>query len=398
MTNEDKILDDLKKGVVEDVKPEIREQVTAVSKEMVDETVKRLKEELPLRKDFNGSGSDDAAKAEERNEQLKDFKDLVKAVAHKDISQAKTISAKYATKALSEGTDSAGGYTVPTVLLNEISRLIPQVGKFRADATVLPVQTNKLTIPTVGSVTVTRTGEGVAKTASQPTFGKVDVVVKKIAAIIPLTDELIEDSPQTLLTLMGQLGAEAMAKYEDEWGFLGKAAGEGIFQNTSVPVYTLATGKDTYAEMDVSDALAAIGTVDEAVLPGAKWYMSFSVLASLWGKKDSNGQFLVSAPTEGRPATLFGFPIETVNVLPKTSDASQPGTKFMVFGNLKGAVIADRQQLTIDVSNEASITDTDGSTAVNLWQQDMTAIRLVKREDIVIPQPTSFVVVKTAAS
>jgi len=44
---------------------------------------------------------------------------------------------------------------------------------------------------------------------------------------------------------------------------------------------------------------------------------------------------------------------------------------------------------------EATITDTDGETSINLGQQDMIAYRFVQRGGYVLPKPTAIVVLKT---
>lgn len=62
-------------------------------------------------------------------------------------------------------------------------------------------------------------------------------------------------------------------------------------------------------------------------------------------------------------------------------------------------LFADKREYSLDISQEATITDTDGTTPINLFQQDMSAVRVLERIDIALAEPSkAFVVVKTAAA
>ncbi len=257
----------------------------------------------------------------------------------------------------------------------------------------------KYHLPTVGSISVSRVNEATAIPAVKPTFGKIDITIKKLAAIIPMSNELLKDANVDVVNLLSVLAAESFAKYEDEWGFLGKNSGEGIFQNASVSVLTMAATKTTYAQVTADNLLDAISLLDESAVAGAKWYMTFSVFNVLRKLKDNNGQYLVQPPTGGQPATIWNMPVEFVRVMPKTSVGSQAGTAFLAVGDLSYMLFADKKEYSFEISNEATITDTDGTTAINLWQQDMSAVRVMERIDIELAEAAkAFVVVKTNAS
>jgi HK97 family phage major capsid protein len=105
-------------------------------------------------------------------------------------------------------------------------------------------------------------------------------------------------------------------------GFLSKATGEGIFQNSNVPVVTLGSSDTTYATTDEDDLIDVINQVDESALNGAKWYTSCTVVNAPRKLEASDGHEIIQAPTAGQPATLWSFLIEFVRFLPKTSDGS----------------------------------------------------------------------------
>lgn len=99
------------------------------------------------------------------------------------------------------------------------------------------------------------------------------------------------------------------------------------------------------------------------------------------------------------PATLWNFPVEFSSIMPKTTDGSQAGTKFLTLANFDYMMFGDRKQVTVEISKDATVTDTDGSTAINLFEQDMSAVRVIERVDIQLAEADkAFAVLKTAAS
>lgn len=374
------------------VEGSVKEHMTASMPAITEEVFKKLKEDLPNRKDIFGGvirQPDEKSQDIEGKEKAAEY---IKAVFGRDTAQV---------KALSEGTAADGGYIVPEAFSTELIRIAPNYGVVRRMARNYPVPGDgyKIHLPTVGSVTVSRVNEKAVIPSSQPTFGRSTITIKKIAGLVPMSNELLKDANMDTVNILTTLFAEAFAKYEDEWGFLGKGAGEGIFQNTSVPVVQMATGLDTYVEIDQDHLLDLLGSIDEAALTGARWFMSFSVFIALMRLEDSTGRKLITEPTGTQPATLFGLPITFVRAMPKTSDGSQPATKFLAVGNLDYMLFADKKEYELKISQEATITDTDGTTPINLFEQDMSAVRVIERVDIALAEAAkAFAVLKTGAT
>ena len=361
-----------------------------VSEKLTAELVEKVKAELPLRKDiFNGS--DEEAKEKTIKEAQEKAATYLKHLYNGDFAQA---------KAMTVGTAADGGYLAPDYFASEIIRLQPQYGVVRRNARIVTVTGKNMKFPTAGAVTAYRVGETVAITSSKATIGQVTLSLKKVACLIPTSNELLADANVAVVDLLTQLAAEALAKYEDEWGIAGKGAGEGIFQNTNVPTVTLGSGETDYVDIHPDDLLDALSKLDESALAGAKWYMSFSVFNALRKQKAStSGDYFLQNPAQGMPATIWNVPVEFVATMPKTSVVSQAGTAFIALGNLNYMMFGDGRQYSVDISREATVTDTDGSTEIKLFEQDMSAVRVIERVDIQIAEPTkAFVYIVTAAS
>jgi hypothetical protein len=69
-----------------------------------------------------------------------------------------------------------------------------------------------------------------------------------------------------------------------------------------------------------------------------------------------------------------------------------------LFANLKkAAIFGDKQQLRVKLLEEATITDTDDSTVINLAEQDMIALRIVERVGYVVALASAATVLKAQA-
>lgn len=304
-------------------------------------------------------------------------------------------------KALSTATDDTakGGYTVPTELQAEVLRIATIAGVARREMRYLPFTGagNERTIPALGSsVAVSWVGEGEAKPGTQPTFNLVTQTLKKLAAIVPMTEEILEDSAINLTQLVAQLFAEAIAAEEDAAFFAGTGSPwTGILNNSDVNKVTMTK---VASLITADDLLDMIDETPSGALAGAKFYMSRTVLSAIRKLKDDAGNYIYQNPGQGMPATIWDYPVVTVDALPAIGDVST-GDQFVIFANLQqGAIFGDKQQLRVKLLEEATVTDADGSTVINLAEQDMVALRVVERVGYVVALPKAITVLEAGSA
>ena len=321
-----------------------------------------------------------------------------------DIAQMRALTT-------SEADTPKAGYTIPSELFNEIIRLMqgdPTYGIARKEMRYLPFSGpgNTRDITTLASsVTMTWTTEAIAKTATQPVFGRVQQVVKKLACIVPMTEELIEDTAINMPGLIAELVAEKTAQEEDEQFFDGTGAPwTGIVNNGSVTAVTMGAAlgfDDITAEnlLDMQDA----GLVGAHA--GAKYFLHRTIFSYIRKLREDSiaagdglGAFIYQRPANGLPGEIWNYPYVLVEGMPdKDDNAANKG--FVIFGNLaKYAILGDKGGMKVKLLTEATITDTDRQTSINLGQQDMIAYRFVERVGYVLPLPTALVVLKTSAT
>jgi HK97 family phage major capsid protein len=310
-------------------------------------------------------------------------------------------------KANSGLTDAAGGYLIPEELRSEVLRIAEdQYGLARRDMRYLPFTGpgNERKIPALAtSVATFWTDEAAQIDSTAPAFSIVTQTMKKLAAIVPMTEEILEDSTINLTALVAELFAEAVAKEEDLQFFNGDGTvWTGILNNGSVNIVNTATTNP--ADVTAEDLLSLIDAMPTGALAGSKFYMSRTVFSKIRSLRedavtegDAAGAYLVTAPTATAPATMWGYPIEVSDALPAiTVGNSEP---FVMFGNLqRAAIFGDKQQLRVKMLDQATIRNVADSADINLAAQDMVAVRIVERVGYVLALPAAISVLKTVAA
>lgn len=306
-----------------------------------------------------------------------------------------------ALKALNTGSNGAGGYTVPSDLSLEIIRNAAlEYGAARrlfSNRNFSGPGNSVDILKEVNGITAYWTAEGAAKSSSEPSFTIVQLLLKKLATIVPFTDEMLEDTGFDLIGYVKELAGRGFAKEEDLAFLMGTGSPyTGLMNDTNVNIVNIA-GTNPKA-FDVEDLQALIDSLPSTFLPGAKFVMNRAARSVIRLMKDGNQNFIFSPATAGNPSTVLGYEVEEVDVLPDLSTTGN-NKPIAAFGNFKTAgVVATKGGLQVKQLTEATIEDTDGNTAINLAQQDMTALRFVERVGFLLQQPKAVSVLKTASA
>lgn len=295
-----------------------------------------------------------------------------------------------------------GAVLVPELLLAEVNRWVEIAGLARKDMRFLPFggPGNTRRIPfLLRSVVIEWVDQGGIKPKSKPYIGDVYQTLEKLAVIVPMTEEIVEDVSIDLVALCGQLIGEAFAIEEDRVFFAGDVAlGDpfnGVINAAGVTAVPLGGAALTPESIDPLSF-----AVPTPALNGGKFYMNRQTLSALRTLRvdaiaagDQLGQFIVQQPTvSGQPWTLWGYPIELTDALPAFS-AVGVGDPFMFFSNLqKTCVYGEKQGIRTKILTEATLTDAMGGH-VSLAERDMIALRAYKRVGYVPVLPDGIAVV-----
>lgn len=377
----------------EEIMKGIQDTVSGVLEKLVPETVKSAVEaEMKARgldqvdRKHLGLSKEDVAGMESKEKIAK----FIKAVAIRD---------SVTVKALSEGTDSAGGYLVPEEFQAELLRVVEDFGLIRRFALVIPMKSDTRNIPRLStSVTVYWPGEGAAGTESDAVFGRVQLLAKTAVGLTVVSNELLEDSDPAIADLLLELFAESLAGEEDKQGLVGSGSPfTGILNDAGVTVVTMAATKTAFTDIVADDLRDLIAQVKVTALSGAAFIMHRTVWATVQKIKE-NSQHIASFsnPVVSGDAQngviagyIWGYPVYLSDKMPSTSAAA---TKFIAFGNLKYVLLGDRKEVTLKISDSATV----GSN--NTFAENESAVRVTERIAIAVGLPAGFSVLKTAAA
>lgn len=144
-----------------------------------------------------------------------------------DLNAAKAKAAKTTgiSVVMEEGDDDQGGYLVPADIgaLWMPPALETSISTSRAFR--IPVRGNRIQMPALvdathngtyfGGVTIYRPGEGHQKTQSKPHLRMIELTLHKQTVLVPVTDEMIEDSPISMAAFLNQIVPQAIAFQQD---------------------------------------------------------------------------------------------------------------------------------------------------------------------------------------
>jgi HK97 family phage major capsid protein len=162
---------------------------------------------------------------------------------------------------MEEGDLSQGGYLVPeefraTLLQTALEESIVEGITGAGKAVPIPMATNRVTIPALvdndhssgsyfGGITIYRPGEGESKTASKPKFGKVGLTLHKLIGLVPVTDELIQDSPISIEPIVKSTFGQAIAFVKDDDSLNGNGANQSLGAFNAANPSLIAVTKET---------------------------------------------------------------------------------------------------------------------------------------------------------
>lgn len=219
-------------------------------------------------------------------------------------------------RALSKGTATAGGNTVPTTFYDQlIAHLIEVSGVLMAGPTVLNTDSGEnIEVPTT---TAHSTGAIVAEqgaiSASDPAFTKRTLGAYKYGVLIQVSNELLSD---TGVDLEGYLAMQAGRALGNAFG-AHLVTGTGSSQPTGVvtSASTGVTGGTGVAGVFTADNL--IDLYFSVIAPyrnsaSCGWLMKDATLANVRKLKDTTNQYLWQPSVQlGAPDTLLGKPVYT---------------------------------------------------------------------------------------
>ncbi len=252
--------------------------------------------------------------------------------------------------ALQIGVDSEGGYLVPDEYERTLVEALQDQNIFRPLAHVIHTSSGERKIPVAASKgTAAWIDEEAAYPESDDSFGQVSIGAHKLATMIKVSEELLNDSVFDVPSYIAREFSRRIGAAEEEAFFTGDGSGK--------PLGILAaTGG---AELGVTAASGTKITADEIIdlfyslrapyRRKAVFLMNDSTVRDIRKLKNANGDYLWQPSlTAGTPDRILNRPVHTSTYMP----AIEAGKPCMVFGDLNYYWIADREGRSFKRLNE----------------------------------------------
>jgi HK97 family phage major capsid protein len=271
-------------------------------------------------------------------------------------------------RALNEGSNSAGGALVPEEFANRVIRLVETYGTFPGAAENVSMSRDTMVIPKrLTGTTAYFVGEGSSVTESEPTYGNVSLVAKKLAVGCRMSTEVVEDALVSLADAVAAEFATSLAYRIDLCGWLGDGTSQygginGIVNKINdgthtASVVSAASGNTAFETLDIEDFLSAMGKLPLFARQGAAWYVSpAGYAASIARLKYAAGGNTVDNLGRDAGESFLGYPVRMVHVMNSTLGADTSKVKVL-FGNMNlSSIYARRRDFSVRLFDQVYAT------------------------------------------
>lgn len=292
----------------------------------------------PLTNKPNGNPDGEEKKGRASDQYRKTFWNAMKRKNFYDVNNALQI-----------GTDSEGGYLVPDEFERTLVEALVEESFFRTIATVINTSSGDRKIPVVASKgEASWIDEEGAFPESDDVFGQVSISAYKVATMLKVSDELLNDSAFNLEAYISKEFGRRIGAKEEEAFFVGDGTGKptGIFNASGGAAEGTTTSTANITFDDVMDLFYA---VKSPYRKKAAWVLNDTTVKALRKLKDNNGNYIWQPSVQaGQPDMILNRPYHTSAYVPEVA----AGAKVMAFGDFSYYWIADRQGRSFKRLNE----------------------------------------------
>ena len=255
-------------------------------------------------------------------------------------SEVRSVLRQSEVRTQTAGTNSAGGFTVPTELASFIDKAMIATGPMYNSDLFTVINTtggNPFNIPTVNDTAVAAEAHTEGGTVTDDAGKDVTFAQKSLGAFAFDTEwvrwsyELANDSIFNVESLLGELLGERLGRIANSKLTTGSGSSdvEGIVTNSALGVTAAAV-----AAVTADEIIDLIHSVDPAyrASPSTAIMMNDSTLSAVRKLKDGNGNYLwqMGNYQAGVPQNLLGYNV----VVNQAMDSLATAKKVMLFGDM----------------------------------------------------------------
>ena len=211
----------------------------------------------------------------------------------------------------------------------------------------------------------------------------VKIIAETLAIILPVPREVLNDSQFDIWEAMKPRVIEAMGKRIDEAILWGKRRpvswASGIVPTAIARGNVVAQGSGVDFAEDVSNLM---GLIEQYGFDPTLFLAGTTAKKFLRTAKDANGNLLFAPGVNGTPDTLWGVNVD----YGKNGSFNQDFARLLV-GDMKQAKYAIREDLEFQIADTGVITNEYGEIEINLFQENVRALRVEMRLGWALPNP-----------
>lgn len=257
---------------------------------------------------------------------------------------------------------SSSDIPLPTEFASEVVELVSAFGAARRYGTVFPLGTGTVKLNKLGTdTTFGLIASSGTVTEKSPTITQVTFTAEKFGGLVRVPSEIEADTAVAFGQFIARYAARQMA-YVEDWNFFrgtGGASGvngtaKGLTATVVDDSKTVAMASGDLAPSDITLAKVRLtrSKVDAAAL-GMSAYYAHPTMEQLFASFNTAGTNPYQA-NGLNGATLDGFPIRWVDVMPAYSTTDSASTVFILFGDVSYQYLGVRGGMRFESSAEAA--------------------------------------------
>jgi HK97 family phage major capsid protein len=293
-------------------------------------------------------------------------------------------------RALNYTVVAEGGALIPQDFMAELIELL------RANVVVRSAGPMSVQMP-MGNLTIPRLAAGSTAayqgelddiSVTEEMFDDLNLVAKKLTAMVPVSNDLIRRAPIGVESIVRDDLVQGIARKEDVQFLRSDGTNKGPvgFRTLVLPANLLvipALGATPPAGADLNAVVAALASMKLLLQNGMSrmirpvWFMAPTIAEYIRTRRDSVGGFYYR--DEMANGTLEGFPFLLSQQIP-TNLGSGNGSEFYLL-DMADVVIGDTLNVQVDASDVAAYYGTDAKV-VSTFQRDQTLFRVITEHDM----------------
>jgi len=254
-----------------------------------------------------------------------------------------------AMNALSIGVDAEGGYLCPDEYERTLIQALEEENVLRPLCTIIRTSSGDRKIPVAVSHGEAEWVEEEGEIPeSDEVFGQISIGAHKVATMIKVSDELLQDSVFDIERYIASEFARRVGTAEEEAFISGDGTAKplGLLSASGGASVGVTTAGATLTADELIDLAHSIKTVYRKK---AQFLLNDSTIKVIRKLKDGSGQYLWQPGLkEGQPDMLLNYRLITSPYMPEIG----AGKKVILFGDYKQYWIADRQGRSFQRLNE----------------------------------------------